>query len=145
MGLRLAKNHLSNQGFSKVQLLINLGIIGLILVLAGLWVGSEKAKTRDAKRITDMVQVQTAFELLYQDKNSYQSAASGCNQVGLLVSQCNLEDYLNNISDLKDPGKFNYQVTKVPNQDEYEITFRLEKSYYSLKAGNHILSQNGIQ
>jgi len=113
---------------------------------AFLMLNNEKAKTRDAKRLSDISRLQAAFQLLYNETASYQQASQGgCDQVGVLVSTCNLANYIPTIAQVKDPGRYSYRVTRVPSQEGFEITFNLEKSYGSLVAGKHTLSQSGIK
>jgi hypothetical protein len=63
----------------------------------------------------------------------------------MLVSQCNLEKYISTISQMKDPGKYQYQVVSVPTAEAYGVSFFLEKSYENFAAGKHTLSQDGIE
>lgn len=123
-------------------------IIAFALVIGGcfLLINNEKAKTRDAKRLSDISRIQAAFEMLYNNTASYQPAADGgCNEVGSLASQCNLKQYIPGIAQFLDPGKYEYRVNVVPSPETYEITFTLEKTYQNLKAGKHTLSPAGIQ
>lgn len=59
----------SSRGFTLIELLVVIAIIGLLssIVLASL--NSARAKSRDARRIADLKQLQTALELYY-DANS---------------------------------------------------------------------------
>ena len=109
-------------------------------------INNEKAKTRDARRLSDMARIQAAFEFLYNDTASYVGAAKdGCNAKGALVSQCNLKTYLPSIASFKDPGKYRYSISTVPSDESYAVTFTLEKSYGTLGAGTHILTPQGIK
>ena len=61
----------SNRGFTLIELLVVVAIIGLLssVVLASL--NTARSKSRDAKRVTDLKQIQLALEL-YADQNSGQ-------------------------------------------------------------------------
>ena len=138
-------NYHHQKGIALVKLLIVIVIFGAVIGVMFLLLNNEKAKTRDAKRLSDISRLQAAFELLYNDTASYEQAAqSGCNQINVLVSQCNLTNYIPSINQFKDPSQHQYVVSKVPSEDGYEITFYLEKDYYGLKAGKHTLSPLGI-
>ena len=137
----------SNQkGLSLVVILILVIIFGLIIGGGFVLLNQEKAKARDAKRLSDITRVQAAFEFLYHDTANYALAAqNGCDKAGMLVSQCNLKQYLPSIAQFRDPGGYSYAISGVPSEEGYEVTFNLEKSYYNLKAGKHTLTHNGIK
>lgn len=138
-------NYHHQKGIALVKLLIIIIIFGAVIGIMFLLLNDEKAKTRDAKRLSDISRLQVAFEFLYNDTASYEQAAqNGCNQINILVSQCNLKNYIPSINQFKDPSQYQYVVSKVPSEDGYEVTFYLEKDYDGLKAGKHILSPLGI-
>lgn len=132
-------------GLSVARLLIVIALVCVVIGGGFLLLNNEKAKTRDAKRVSDMTRVQAAFELLFSSTASYAGAAdNGCSQVGSLVSQCNLTTFIPAISQLKDPGKFSYKISQVPTDENYVVTFYLEKQYGAFKAGKHTVSPAGI-
>jgi len=59
------------RGFTLVELLVVISIIGLLSTLAVVSLNSARQKARDAKRIADVKQIQTAMELYYNDKQGY--------------------------------------------------------------------------
>jgi prepilin-type N-terminal cleavage/methylation domain-containing protein len=63
--------HSSTRGFTLIELLVVIAIIGILssVVLASL--NSARMKSRDARRIADLKQVQTALELYYDGNQSY--------------------------------------------------------------------------
>jgi len=140
------KSIYSQKGLTMVQLLIWVLVFGVIIGGAVILINQEKAKTRDAKRLSDITRLQAAFEFLFNDTNSYDGAAqNGCAKFGDPVSRCNLQKYLPGIANFRDPSGGNYVVTVVPKQDNYEIMFHLEKSHSDYEAGKHTLSPAGIQ
>lgn len=72
------------RGFTLIELLVVIAIIGILssVVLASLNTGRQKS--RDARRISDVKQIQTALELFNSNCNSYPatlttaSTATGC-------------------------------------------------------------------
>lgn len=66
-----------NKGFTLIELLVVIAIIGILssVVLASL--NSARQKSRDAKRVADMKQLQLALELYYDANSStYPTAAT---------------------------------------------------------------------
>ncbi|MBU4331510.1 prepilin-type N-terminal cleavage/methylation domain-containing protein [Patescibacteria group bacterium] len=60
-----------NKGFTLIELLVVIAIIGLLSTLAVVALNSARQKSRDAKRVADIKQIQTALELYYNDNNGY--------------------------------------------------------------------------
>lgn len=56
------------KGFTLIELLVVIAIIGLLSTLAVVALTSARAKARDAKRISDVKQTQTALELYFADQ-----------------------------------------------------------------------------
>ncbi len=68
------------KGFTLIELLVVISIIGLLSSVVLGTVGTARAKARDAKRVSDMRQVQLALEL-YRDANgTYPTGSSGGNR-----------------------------------------------------------------
>ncbi|MEI7709222.1 MAG: type II secretion system protein [bacterium] len=69
--MKIFKNN--NKGFTLIELLVVVAIVGLLssVILASL--NSARAKGRDAKRLQDMHQIQTALELYFSTNNQYPS------------------------------------------------------------------------
>ena len=63
-------------GFTLIELLVVIAIIGILssVVLASL--NSAREKSRDARRVSDIKQVQLALELYFDDNGGYPIAAS---------------------------------------------------------------------
>ncbi|PCI30694.1 hypothetical protein COB52_01270 [Candidatus Kaiserbacteria bacterium] len=64
------------RGFTLIELLVVIAIIGILssVVLASL--NSAREKSRDARRIGDVKQLQLALEMYYDSNNGYPSATS---------------------------------------------------------------------
>lgn len=143
-----SKQSLLNQsgaGFTLTETLIIGALFGLFLLAGTLVLSAERARTRDMKRVADMTRLSTGFALLYGQKANYTNAAAGCPTVGSDATKCTLTDVLDSLSSIADPGRFAYTVARVPDRDDFAIKFRLERTYGTLKAGEHILSKAGIR
>lgn len=132
-------------GFTLTETLIIGALFGLFTLAGTLLLSAERARTRDMKRVADMTRLSAGFALLYGQKATYVDAAAGCPTTGSDASKCTLPDVLNGSGSIKDPGRFNYRVQQVPDRSNYGIAFRLERTYGTLKAGQHVLTKTGIQ
>lgn len=70
-----------SKGFTLIELLVVIAIIGLLSTLAVVALNSARQKSRDAKRVADIKQIQTALELYFADQNGYASHGAGSNLV----------------------------------------------------------------
>ena len=69
----------NKKGFTLIELLVVIAIIGLLATLSVVALNNARQKSRDAKRVSDIKQVQTALELYFVDQNGYVSQATGVN------------------------------------------------------------------
>jgi type II secretory pathway pseudopilin PulG len=136
---------MKHKGFTLTETLIVGSVFGLFVLAGTLLLTTERARTRDAKRIADMTRISAGFALLYGQKASYSDAAVGCPTVGAPAATCTLTNVVTGLDAVKDPGRFAYTVSRVPDKDDFTITFRLERAYGTLPAGQHTLSKSGIR
>ncbi len=66
----------NKQGFTLIELLVVIAIIGLLSTLSILALNQARARARDAKRVADVKQIQTALEMYYNDVGDYPIDAS---------------------------------------------------------------------
>ena len=78
---RFSKRRKDIRGFTLVELLVVIAIIGILasIILASL--GSAKAQARDARRISDIKEIQLALELYYDANNVFPNKISVANLV----------------------------------------------------------------
>lgn len=69
-------NYKNKQGFTLIELLVVIAIIGILssVVLASL--NSARQKSRDARRISDIKQIQLALELYFDSNANYPTSTS---------------------------------------------------------------------
>ncbi|MCX6798236.1 MAG: prepilin-type N-terminal cleavage/methylation domain-containing protein [Candidatus Falkowbacteria bacterium] len=61
----------NNKGFTLIELLVVIAIIGLLSTLSIVALNNARARSRDARRLSDVKQMQTALELYYNDAGIY--------------------------------------------------------------------------
>jgi len=66
----------NKKGFTLIELLVVIAIIGLLSTLSILALNTARARSRDARRVADVKQIQTALEMYYNDTGSYPATAS---------------------------------------------------------------------
>lgn len=62
---------MNKKGFTLIELLVVIAIIGLLSTLAVVSLNNARSRSRDAKRVADVKQMQTAFELYYNEQGGY--------------------------------------------------------------------------
>jgi len=144
---------LNKKGFTLIELLVVIAIIGLLSTLAVVALNTARMKSRDAKRVSDIKQVQTALELYYADTTAYPAAPTSnlgngdalalC--TGGFKAACGATDtvYMGQVP--RDPGTTVYAYTQTGSGTGYSIAFTLEGTVGSLAAGAHTGTANGIQ
>lgn len=140
------KKNKSRQGFTLIELLVVIAIIGVLasIVLASL--NSARRKSRDARRITDLKQIQLALELYFDAQGSTYPAASGtCTAVATaadaehngLQALVN-KGYIPQIS--RDPGNaatcYRYGAPTAGPQTTYHLGATLEETTNPALAGD---------
>lgn len=68
-----------HRGFTLIELLVVIAIIGLLATLSVIALNSARLKARDARRVSDIKQLQTALEMYYSDVSSYPAGTLGAN------------------------------------------------------------------
>ena len=128
------------KGFTLIELLVVIAIIAILstVVMAGL--NSARLKGRDAKRLSDIKQVQAALELYYDTYSGYPSIASGT--LGTQLSPTTFTQYMNPLPANPAPGGTTY--TYAGTAGGYTITFQLEGTSGSLSGAVHTASPSGI-
>ncbi|MDD5290385.1 MAG: prepilin-type N-terminal cleavage/methylation domain-containing protein [Patescibacteria group bacterium] len=132
-----------NKGFTLIELLVVIAIIGLLSTLAVVALNNARAKSRDAKRVSDIKQIQTALELYYQDNNGYPSAGAMPTSIATGGNT-----YMGVVPTNPTPNGITYTyacVGAAPCAGSYTITFNLESGTGSLVSGNHTATPNGMQ
>ena len=67
----------NKQGFTLIELLVVIAIIGLLSTLSIIALNQARQRSRDARRLADVRQIQTALEMYYNDQSYYPAASGG--------------------------------------------------------------------
>ena len=131
------------KGFTLVEILIVIGIIGLILSLLVISLNSKQQQIRDSKRISDMQTLRSALEVVKNETGGYDQAYCDLTFVSLCAKKENsmLFKVMPGLVKTNDPKVLdvkcsnadacankgcNYSITRLEPTD-YEILFHLEK------------------
>jgi len=148
--------HIKNKkGFTLIELLVVIAIIGILSTLAVVSLNNAREKSRDAKRVSDIKQVQTALELYFADQNGYPSGSAltlgGASAQALSgggFSASGSESgtvYMGQVPSNPSPGGAAYGYTQTSSGVSYNITFTLEGTTGGLSSGAHTATPSGIQ
>ena len=137
------------KGFTLVELLVVIAIIGLLSTIAFISLNSARAKARDAKRVSDIRQVQSALELFYNDQTSpaYPLKATASNLDSSVLSST----YVASIPTAPQPNdgtctaaQNTYRYLSVANSGTYSMTFCLGSASGGLPAGCVVAGPAGM-
>lgn len=109
----------ANRGFTLIELLVVIAIIGILssVVLASL--NDARQKSRDAKRIADVKQLQLALELYFDSNGSYPANLDALAEGGFIPAIP------------ADPGTYSYFYEVATSPTDYVLRAQLE-NYHSV-------------
>jgi prepilin-type N-terminal cleavage/methylation domain-containing protein len=127
------KNKISSNrnGFTLIELLVVIAIIGLLATLSIIALNNARAKSRDAKRVADVRQMQTALELYYNDVQSYPSDLSSHQ----IADGANIYMQIVPTPPVPPAGILEYTYTMKNSGASYTLQYWLEGNVGSIQKG----------
>ena len=126
----------SQKGFTLVELMIVIAIIGLLSGIIITSLTSSKAKSRDARRVSDLNQIQLALEQYFDRCGQYPASPLGTGSACLVDNTVLLGSYISVIP--RDPSTGNaYDYLPNTLDTDYILHATLESSNASVQQNSY--------
>ena len=136
--------------FTLIELLVVIAIIGILATISVIALNNARARARDARRVADVKQVQTALELFYNDKGRYPTITEWNSGSIYSTSTIGTTTYMQIIPsapavvDGSCPSLANHYIYNSLDGSTYSLSYCLGGSTGSLMAGRNCATQSGI-
>jgi prepilin-type N-terminal cleavage/methylation domain-containing protein len=123
------------KGFTLIELLVVIAIIGVLAAVVLVSLNSARAKSRDARRLSDVRQIMTALEIYFNDIGSYPAS------IGAMVPT-----YIGTVPAPQPGGTCTGTVyTYTVSGTAYTISFCLENTAGGFAPGARSATERGLQ
>jgi uncharacterized protein (TIGR02145 family)/prepilin-type N-terminal cleavage/methylation domain-containing protein len=137
------------KAFTLIELLVVIAIIGILATLAVVALQQARSNARDAKRMADMKQIQTAMELFFNENSRYPTTEEW--NSGTIVSSSTGETFMYSIPSAPTPAdgdclEASNTYTYIPqnNGASYTIDFCTGKQVSDLPEGVKQMTPGGV-
>ncbi len=145
------------KGFTLIELLVVIAIIGLLAAVVLASLNAARERSRDARRFSDMKQMQLALELYYNEKGDYpagfhHSISGTSNNTWNTTLKTALAPYLPDMPQdpvggtcvpYTDAKCHTYSYLKDPGGKCYMLVFLPEQDYEDLEERDGIIGSDG--
>ncbi|TSC95590.1 MAG: putative General secretion pathway protein GspG [Parcubacteria group bacterium Athens1014_10] len=148
---------MKRKGFTLIELLVVIAIIGLLSTLAVTALGGARKKARDARRLSDIKQIQTALEMYASDSGTYPITAGGITYTDIGVTGGSLvclssggfgatgcaNAYMAKIPAGPNTSEY-YKYSAAAASTTYNIRYTLEQAVGDITEGMHYANPGGV-
>jgi len=117
----------TNKGFTLIELLVVVAIIAVLAAISVVALNNARARARDAKRLADIKQIQTALELYFLDNDTYPDYGTGYTSI---EGKC-LSSATNGFSDTCGDTVYMAKVPAAPTPADGSCDATSNSYYYS--------------
>ncbi len=139
----------NHKGFTLIELLVVIAIIGILSTLAIVALGNARARSRDAKRVSDIRQIHSALELYFNDNGIYPTAITPGNSLsnGTTTYMAAIPSNPTPVNDGNCPttggSGSQYSYSHYSNAS-YVLTYCVGAQTGDITAGTHRAGPNGV-
>ncbi len=147
----------TQKGFTLVELLVAIGIIGILATITTVSVSSIRAKGRDTKRVTDVKAIQANLEIFAETNGGYPTDAQQKPIEGLWMCNgdkaagwkddtgCVEASRIFKVPKNPAPGGTSYKYVGVATGQSYQLNFTLEGDSGSFKKDCNVATEKEIR
>ena len=136
------KGYLNKKGFSLIELIVVIAIIAILSAVIITNITSSRSKARDAKRISDIANIQLALEQFFDRCRRYPGDLtistvynSGSTPTCLSSTDVRLSNFISVLPTAPSPGTYEYSVRRSDYYD-YVLKATLENPGVGSNSGN---------
>ncbi len=127
--LSILKISFKRDGFTLIELIIVMAIIGLLALFVTANYRNASGKARDARRKSDLVSLQKGLELYYEDNGQYPGTVPNKNTSLCHPDGCAVKIYVPTVpTDPQNSSAYTYCSSAATGFDKYQIYATLENA-----------------